>query len=315
VALDEMLLPPRFAAPVDAAKFITAQTPPEDTKWNFQLPADELEKALEEGWHASWGTYFRSRWDAEELDTKDVQLLKALTAAYTGPLTLVHALIEMGFIMPEQAGQRSVGLEEAWQAQLQEQASQATEKEAHLKVGDSPLETISIHVLQATQADVALLANYYTELAALLPWHLIEVTLVGSSLESEGFAEVCDRLNVSLHCCDYAQYLTSEEAARPPDLAVAFNPGMAATPELWKFSVDALLQSRVPLLVTACCEAERDADLHWLQDQNAKVALPPSTNPMASMLLEVLHRQGEGRVVRANDWWWVVKGQAISKPR
>jgi len=236
-------------------------------------------------------------------------LLQGLTGAYSSTVTLLAALVEMGFVEPERVGQRSVGLEEEWQAKMQARADADPNGQAALQDGDSPLELLRLHILEAHSTDVALLANYWTELPALLPHHLIDMKLVGKGVEKDGEAEVIDRFKADLHPKSYVEFLLGEGGGVRPDLAVAYNPGLAALPDHWDLTVDALLKARVPVLLTACCEADMEADMAWLKAKGAKVIAEPQANPLCSMLLEVAERQGEMRVVQANQWWWCIKGK------
>jgi len=143
---------------------------------------------------------------------------------------------------------------------------------------------------------------------ALLPFHLLDLTLVGADVEEDGKAEVCDRFSADLYPKQYSEFLVSEAAKQLPDLAIAFNPGMGGDPSRWDFSVDTLLRSRAPFLITACSEVDYQADMAYLEAKGAKVVMQPRANPFASKMVEVALRQGEQQVVHANSWWWAVKG-------
>jgi len=107
--------------------------------------------------------------------------------------------MEMEFVDPERAGIKSVGLEEEFAARMQARADADPSGQANLQEGDNPLEGLSLHVLEANQTDIALLATYWTELAALLPHHLIDIKFIGKGVEQDGEAEVCDRMTADIH--------------------------------------------------------------------------------------------------------------------
>jgi hypothetical protein len=70
-------------------------------------------------------------------------------------------------ICDRRAGIKSVGLEEEFQAAMQARAladkQAGGEGTAELGAGDSPLESLRLHVLEANATDVALLGAYWTE--------------------------------------------------------------------------------------------------------------------------------------------------------
>ena len=73
------------------------------------------------------------------------------------------------------------------------------------------------------------------------------------------------------------------DPVRAPDAYVLFNPGLHAGKYTWRPSIEAVLASGRPLLLTAYHEQDAASDAEWLRSELGVPSLPYEPNPWASL--------------------------------
>mmetsp|Transcript_21483 Transcript_21483/g.71178 ORF Transcript_21483/g.71178 Transcript_21483/m.71178 type:complete len:228 (-) Transcript_21483:528-1211(-) len=149
----------------------------------FALPSQVFRKSRETVLR-SWGHYFGNRgFDRQpKLDYKNKRLMTMLTAAYTGPLTILKGLEVLQI----------------------EQANESVEKRR-----------LEIHVVGAASQEETLLFTYWIEIGALLPHCNIRLHLIGPELSARAIIHpnitLCSNLAASLHQCSYDEFLANKK--------------------------------------------------------------------------------------------------------
>uniref|UniRef100_A0A7S0EKJ4 Mitochondrial splicing suppressor 51-like C-terminal domain-containing protein n=1 Tax=Hanusia phi TaxID=3032 RepID=A0A7S0EKJ4_9CRYP len=250
---------------------------------HFAIPSYTLKKPRETVLK-SWGHYFANRgFDGPpSLAYHNKRLITMLTAAYTGPITILK------------------GLEI-----LNADHVNSTEGKRRLE----------IHVVGAASQEETLLLTYWTEIGALLPHCSIRIRLIGPELSARAIIDpnvtLSTNLAATLHQCSYDEFLINKKVrSSAPDLVVMLNPGIGTDFQPWERSLSQLLELRsqssrpVPILCTAFDEQDQERDLAALQRVGfpEETQIKPADNPFASFLLE-RSQNDSGRIIRCNARW------------
>ena len=145
------------------------------------------------------------------------------------------------------------------------------------------------------RVEAALPPLVWDELAVLSGASHVTLTMIGPEASEEAseatlYEGSLGHSRVSIHtsrACLKGQVHPTEEdmCSAPPDAFVLYNPGLGSIHKyLWRDSMQTILRSRKPVLLTAYDQGDSARDTSWLGLQQGGCRLSYSTNPWASLL-------------------------------
>lgn len=211
----------------------------------LNLP-EPLESTMPFESSSGWGEYFWHRgWEDEIL--VDRLMLQTLTGALTCPLTTWASLAKFRATFSE---------------------------EAH----------IDIHIIGAADTNEGAMLQsgwVWDELGEVMQGQSIHLSLIGPELSPSQKIELSDNLSATCHSAEYLPW-RKQSKAPAASLALCFNSGLGTDIEMWRETLDCVLNEGTPLVCTSLDEADRDADITALDQLGAHRVT--DENPFASAL-------------------------------
>jgi splicing suppressor protein 51 len=144
--------------------------------------------------------------------------------------------------------------------------------------------TLTIHLLGAQEYTELMMSAKYKEITSCLPGvKTVELVLIGPDIRNMSHNNMLGN-NLGVTCVSGLYHNAVEKLSndlQSPKLAIAFNCGVADTPDTWAPTIEYLTQKHIPSSFTSYTEEEGRADAAVLSEHSKK-ALESKVNPFSS---------------------------------